>query len=86
MSVTSPLTSAESLSTPESYTTAKDSPFHEADTTGISSPVVEDRDESPRFRHAVHPIHELKGQCQIQLEEELCKLHQPNLPSLDYLF
>ena len=81
MSVTSPLTSARSISTPTSYETARDS-SHEADITGISSPIADDQFKGPRYRAAERPVRELSGQCNIQLEEELCKLAFPSVATL----
>jgi len=79
MAPTSPPTTLATMSTPESYYTAqaKDSPLLEADTTGISSPLDEDSPEPPRYRHAIQPHHDLKGHCQIHLEEELCVFFSP---------
>ncbi|KAK0622981.1 hypothetical protein B0T14DRAFT_494535 [Immersiella caudata] len=81
MSVTSPLTSARSISTPTSYETPRD-PSHEADITGISSPIADDSFRGPRYRAAERPVRELSGQCNIQLEEEL---YLPALLLLDSL-
>ncbi|KAK4443942.1 hypothetical protein QBC34DRAFT_442931 [Podospora aff. communis PSN243] len=81
MSVTSPLTSARSISTPTSYETGRNS-SHEADITGISSPVADDCFKGPRYRPAERPVRELSGQCNIQLEEEL---YLPTILLLDNL-
>lgn len=80
MEMTSPLTTLASISTPDSYHTARDShpsPFNSigADDTSLSSP-VEDDDSSlpdePPYRDAVQLPHELRSHCQIHLEEQLC--------------
>ncbi|KAK0646649.1 hypothetical protein B0T16DRAFT_437466 [Cercophora newfieldiana] len=69
MSVTSPLTSIESVSSPGSYQTARGSTGYDPDVTGISSPVPDDSFKGPRFRSAVQPVHQLRAHVQIQLEE-----------------
>ena len=73
MELTSPLTTLASISTPDSYYTAQDSPSNAADETSLSSPI----DDHPppteqQYRHAVQVPHELKSHCQIHLEEQLC--------------
>src|SRR4051812_15967510 len=85
MSVTSPLTSYVSSSTPRSYETAPNSPSHDQDTTGISSPDADAETyetAAPHFRRAAQPANELKNQCQIHFEEDLCNNSpHPLLPS-----
>jgi hypothetical protein len=74
MDLTSPLTTLGSISTPESYYTARDS-SNAADETTITSPGAED-DEVPQtfgYREAIQLPHELKSHCQIHLEEQLCQ-------------
>ncbi|KAK3322295.1 hypothetical protein B0H66DRAFT_553925 [Apodospora peruviana] len=69
MELTSSLTSLDTISTPGSYYTAKDSPLDGANTTAISSPV--DYPARARFRNAREIPHELKMNCQIHMEENM---------------
>jgi hypothetical protein len=72
MELISPLTTLGSISTPESYHTARGSP-NAADETGLSSPVEGDHvQDEPSYRDAVPLPHELKSHCQIHMEEQLC--------------
>lgn len=80
MELTSPLTTLASISTPESYYTARGSPSNAADETSPSSPLEEHppEEQRPCYRDAVQLPHELKSHCQIHLEEQLCMYrHDP---------
>lgn len=72
MELTSPLTTLASISTPDSYHTARDSPSNAAYDTTLSSPLEEPDEEGPRYRDAVQLPHELRSHCQIHMEEQLC--------------
>ncbi|KAL2260215.1 hypothetical protein VTK26DRAFT_5865 [Humicola hyalothermophila] len=69
--MTSPLTTLGTISTPDSFYTARDSSSIAADETSLSSPVEPPEDEEPRYRDAVQLPRELKSHCQIHLEEQL---------------
>jgi hypothetical protein len=83
MELTSPLTTLGSISTPDSYYTARDSPSNAAYDTTLSSPGEEPPEEELAYRDAVQLPHELKSHCQIHMEEQLCmsSLHTPNSSS-----
>ncbi|KAK4149739.1 hypothetical protein C8A00DRAFT_37669, partial [Chaetomidium leptoderma] len=71
MELTSPLTTLASISTPESYYTAHNSPSDAADETTLSSPVEDHPPEEPGYRDAAQLPHELRSNCHILLEEQL---------------
>ena len=81
--VTSPLTTIESISTPESFYTAKDDSDDagagEGDITRLSTP--DDEEQKPYehqklpFRDARVAPRELNGQCHSYLEDSYCKSH-----------
>ncbi|KAK3692503.1 hypothetical protein B0T22DRAFT_15563 [Podospora appendiculata] len=71
MDFTSPLTTLDSISTPGSFYTAKDSP-QAGDITAVSSPV--DEPFGPRYREARQIPYELKQNLHIDLEEDRCSV------------
>ena len=74
--MTSPLTNLGTISTPESYYTARNSPSNAADETALTSPVEPPQeDDDPGYRDAVQLPHVLKSHCQIHLEEQLCMFY-----------
>ncbi|AEO58029.1 hypothetical protein MYCTH_2304989 [Thermothelomyces thermophilus ATCC 42464] len=72
MELTSPLTTLGSISTPESFFTARNSPSNAADETVLSSPVDDPPQQEQAYRDAVQLPRELRQHCQIHLEEQLC--------------
>jgi hypothetical protein len=75
--ITSPLTTLGTISTPDSFYTARGSgsPANPADETGLSSIAEEQPADETGYRDAVPLPHELKSHCQIHLEERLCACH-----------
>ncbi|KXX80483.1 hypothetical protein MMYC01_202444 [Madurella mycetomatis] len=74
MELSSPLTTLASISTPESYYTARGSPSNAADDTTITSPGEDEEEEASLklgYRDTIQLPHELKSHCQIHLEEQL---------------
>ncbi|KAK3333827.1 hypothetical protein B0T19DRAFT_440554 [Cercophora scortea] len=71
MDFTSPLTTLDSISTPGSFYTAKDSP-QAGDITAVSSPI--DEAFGPRYREARQIPYELKQNLHIDLEEDRCSV------------
>ncbi|KAL2181332.1 uncharacterized protein P884DRAFT_288563 [Thermothelomyces heterothallicus CBS 202.75] len=71
MELTSPLTTLGSISTPESFFTARNSPSNAADETVLSSPVDDPPQQEQAYRDAVQLPRELRQHCQIHLEEQL---------------
>ncbi|KAK4249914.1 hypothetical protein C7999DRAFT_12310 [Corynascus novoguineensis] len=75
MELTSPLTTLGSISTPESFYTARNSPSNAADETALSSSPDDDPPKQrSTCRDAVQLPRELRQHCQIHLEEQLCAL------------
>ncbi|KAK3375267.1 hypothetical protein B0H63DRAFT_400979 [Podospora didyma] len=75
MELSTSLTTFDTMSTPGSFYTAKDSPPPLgllADTSAISSPIEPDDEPPfiPRYRDTTELPHELKSHCQIHIEEE----------------
>ncbi|KAK3379344.1 hypothetical protein B0T24DRAFT_151963 [Lasiosphaeria ovina] len=78
---TSSLTTLGSISTPDSFYTAKGFSPPLADTSVLSSPPVDDKlSGGPRYRDATQLPYELKQHCQIHMEEEL---YSPAIHLLD---